>query len=139
LETCYLSFDRNSRAEAPDPQHFHALRNRIINFSNVEHLLRMPQDLSPVSQRLPSPAEQTSSADHRHTDTVQDEYSLDDWTSSDPPPHRFPAAPWTTLTSDDEAVSHLVSLFLAWLNPGWRFVEADIFLGMAKLCIYSFH
>ncbi|KAK4554506.1 hypothetical protein LTR86_008360 [Recurvomyces mirabilis] len=44
------------------------------------------------------------------------------------PPYMVPAAPWTSLTSDDEAVSHLVSLFLVWINPTWRFVDPDVFI-----------
>lgn len=39
-----------------------------------------------------------------------------------------PASPWTRLTSSDETVSHLVSLFLSYTNPFWRFVEDDLFL-----------
>ncbi|KAF2169515.1 hypothetical protein M409DRAFT_52055 [Zasmidium cellare ATCC 36951] len=44
------------------------------------------------------------------------------------PIHQVSARPWTAITTSDEAVSHLVSLFLAWMNPTWRFVEQDIFL-----------
>lgn len=43
------------------------------------------------------------------------------------PTHMVTANPWPTTTSDDEAVSHLVSLFLTWTNPSWRFVEEDPF------------
>jgi hypothetical protein len=46
----------------------------------------------------------------------------------DQPPFPVPAAPWTALTTDDEAVSHLVSLFIVWINPTWRFLETDLFL-----------
>jgi hypothetical protein len=50
-----------------------------------------------------------------------------------PSPHQVPATPWTTITESDEAVSHLVSLFLAWINPNWRFVEQDLFLHGERL------
>ena len=126
------------RVEAPDPQRFQLLRNRIVHFSHMENMLsQMPKQLSPVPLVLPNQAEQPSSAGIQSTIAMQDLYLQDGTESSDIPPHQVPAAPWTTLTSDDDAVSHLVSLFLAWLNPGWRFVEADIFLrGKAKLCTF---
>lgn len=38
------------------------------------------------------------------------------------------ASPWTQATNDDGAVSHLISLFLAFINPLYRFVEEDLFL-----------
>ncbi|GAB7352669.1 hypothetical protein MBLNU459_g3032t1 [Dothideomycetes sp. NU459] len=43
-------------------------------------------------------------------------------------PFRVPAAPWTCLTSDDELVSHLVSLFLVWVNASERLIEEDLFI-----------
>jgi hypothetical protein len=126
-------------AEVPDPQRFRVLCNRIVHFSYVEDmLLQMPKRLSPVSRISLDQVGQPSSAELSHTSAIQDGHLLDGMDSPDVPPHRVPAAPWTTLTSDDEAVSHLISLFLAWINPGWRFVEADIFLkGIAKLCTES--
>jgi len=127
------------RAEVPDPRRFRVLCNRIVHFSYVEDmLLQMPKRLSPMSRISLDQIGQPSSAAMHHTSTIQDGYLLDGTDSPDVPPHRVPAAPWTTLTSDDEAVSHLISLLLAWINPGWRFVEADIFLkGIAKLCTES--
>jgi len=126
------------KAEAPDPQRFQLLRNRIVHFSYVENIVsRLPEQLSPVPRMFLDQAEQPSSAGAQPTIAMRDVYPQDGTESSDIPPHQVPAAPWTTLTSDDDAVSHLVSLFLAWLNPGWRFVEADIFLrGKAKLCTF---
>ena len=53
---------------------------------------------------------------------------LDSDGSHDGPLFFVPASPWTNVTDDDDAVSHLVSLFLAMLNPMWRFVEEDLFL-----------
>ena len=126
------------KAEAPNPQRFQLLRNRIVHFSYLENMLsRMPKQLRPLTRVLLDQVEQPSSAEFQPTIAMLEEYPEVGTDSSDVPPHRVPAAPWTTLTSDDDAVSHLVSLFLAWLNPGWRFVEADIFLrGKAKLCTF---
>lgn len=124
------------RAEVPDPQRFRVFCNRIVHFSYLENmLLQMPRRLSPVSRISLAQVGQPSSAVIQHANAVQDGYLLDGMDSPDVPPYRVLAAPWTTLTSDDEAVSHLISLFLAWINPGWRFVEADIFLkGIPNLC-----
>lgn len=126
------------KAEAPDPQRFRLLRNRIVHFSYVENmLLRLPEQLSPVPRVSLDQAEQPSSANAQSTIAMRDVYPQDGTENPDIAPHQVPSAPWTTLTSDDDAVSHLVSLFLAWLNPGWRFVEADIFLrGKVKLCTF---
>lgn len=43
------------------------------------------------------------------------------------PLYWVPASPWLPGTSDQEA-SHLISLFLCFLNHTWRFVETDLFL-----------
>ena len=43
------------------------------------------------------------------------------------PPFKVPAKPWTNL-ADDELVSHLISIFLEWINPCWRAVEQDLFV-----------
>jgi hypothetical protein len=127
---------RSPKAEPPDPQRFEMLCNRIVHFSYMENMLHTPKRLSPVSRGLLNHADQPSGADTYSTIAIQDEYSRDGADNSDDvPPHRVPAVPWTTITPDDGAVSHLVSLFLAWINPGWRYVEADIFLkGTPKLC-----
>ena len=39
-----------------------------------------------------------------------------------------PAQPWTNLTTDDDFVSHLVTIFLNYCNVYWRYVEEDLFL-----------
>lgn len=123
------------RAEVPDPQCFRLLCNRTVHLSYMENMLRSSKRLGIVPREFLDQAEQPSSAATHNTITMQDEYPGDDWDSLDVPPHQVPAAPWTTLSSDDDAVSHLISLFLAWNNPGWRYVEADLFLkGIPKLC-----
>lgn len=43
------------------------------------------------------------------------------------PPYRLRASPWTQLATD-RTVSHLVCLFLALVNPYWRFVEDELFV-----------
>lgn len=46
----------------------------------------------------------------------------------DSAPQKLPAAPWTTVTGDDDLVSHLVSLYLSWDWPIHAFFDADVFL-----------
>lgn len=47
--------------------------------------------------------------------------------SHDGPRFWVPASRWTNLTSDDKVVSHLVSIYLTWMAPYWRWVEEDLF------------
>lgn len=42
------------------------------------------------------------------------------------------AKPWTTVTEDDDLVSHLVSLYLAWDYPIHAFLDANVFVKYMK-------
>lgn len=113
----------------PDLRDYEGIRHGIVRLSYVEGLLRTSQraerTLSPLM--LDQAAERPSNGSQAAlTPTVQGQ--RDHIGIIDSPPHQVPAAPWTRLTTDDDAVSHLISLFLAWTNPTWRFVEADLFL-----------
>jgi hypothetical protein len=44
------------------------------------------------------------------------------------PLFKVPAKPWTRLTDDDDLVSHLISLYLEWVNPFFRVLEEDLFI-----------
>jgi hypothetical protein len=44
------------------------------------------------------------------------------------PLYKVPAKPWTRLTDDDDLVSHLISLYLEWVNPFFRVLEEDLFI-----------
>ncbi|KAL1855019.1 hypothetical protein Plec18170_004433 [Paecilomyces lecythidis] len=46
----------------------------------------------------------------------------------DSPPFRVPAKPWTTVTDDDEIVSHLVSLYFTWDYPFYAFLDSEVFV-----------
>lgn len=46
----------------------------------------------------------------------------------DSPPFRVPAKPWTTVTDDDEIVSHLVSLYFTWDYPFYAFLDSEVFI-----------
>lgn len=106
---------------------FDTLCNRIVHFSYLDNVLRGSHRLNTIPHLLLNRAEQSSSADARDTVAMQDEYLRGGSDISKVPPYQVTAHPWTTLTTDNDAVSHLISLFLVWINPTWRFVEADIF------------
>ncbi|OKL57428.1 hypothetical protein UA08_07042 [Talaromyces atroroseus] len=47
---------------------------------------------------------------------------------SDIPIFKVPAKPWTTVTDDDDLVSHLVSLWFTWSNPFENYVHRESFI-----------
>lgn len=46
----------------------------------------------------------------------------------DEAPCKVRAAPWTTVTQDDDLVSHLVSLYFTWDYPFYSFLDREVFL-----------
>ncbi|KAJ9661394.1 hypothetical protein H2198_001962 [Neophaeococcomyces mojaviensis] len=44
------------------------------------------------------------------------------------PPIQVPAKPWTSVTDDDDFVSHLMSLWFTWAHPWWQWVDKVLFL-----------
>lgn len=42
------------------------------------------------------------------------------------------AAPWVTITDNNELVSHLMSLYLTWDHPVWHLFDFDIFIDAMK-------
>jgi hypothetical protein len=44
------------------------------------------------------------------------------------PPTQVPAKPWTTVTDDDDLVSHLISLWFTWAHQWWHWVDKVLFL-----------
>lgn len=85
-----------------------ALRDQIVTVEFVDIFLR--------DHHLTSPAHQTLMLRSQ----VNGSYTGPDlW---------VPALPWTPLLRDDAAFSHLVSLFLTYVNPFYRFLEEDLFV-----------
>ncbi|KAJ5577990.1 uncharacterized protein N7459_006954 [Penicillium hispanicum] len=41
---------------------------------------------------------------------------------------RVPAHPWTSVTDDDEFVSHLISLWFTWSHPFLNWIDRDLFI-----------
>ncbi|KAF2718636.1 hypothetical protein K431DRAFT_287518 [Polychaeton citri CBS 116435] len=125
-----ITLDPSTKVRLPRPQDFFELRNRIVQIQFVEKLLQRSYTPSTgLHPLLLGSAPALSRGDAQSGVGVQSDLLIhDDMGRDDHPPHHVPAAPWTTITASDEAVSHLVSLFLAWINPTWRFVEQDLFL-----------
>lgn len=46
----------------------------------------------------------------------------------DDAPFKVPARPWTSVTEDDDLVSHLVSLYFTWDYPFYSFLDCDVFI-----------
>lgn len=46
----------------------------------------------------------------------------------DRPPYRVPAAPWTTITRDNDLVSHLISTYCIWYHPAYPCLVRDLFI-----------
>ena len=44
------------------------------------------------------------------------------------PPIQVPARPWTTVTDDDDFVSHLMSLWITWVHPWWHWLDEKQFI-----------
>ncbi|KAI5371147.1 hypothetical protein Slin15195_G020190 [Septoria linicola] len=101
----------SSRQFVLDVQDFHMFRHRIVELPRLEPLLARATLLQYPPSRQPV-----------------DQGSGGAWDYDDTPPYSVPARPWINITADDEAISHLVSVFFAWINPTWRFVEQDLFL-----------
>ncbi|PWY86774.1 hypothetical protein BO70DRAFT_333218 [Aspergillus heteromorphus CBS 117.55] len=47
---------------------------------------------------------------------------------SDMPPFQVPARPWTNVVSDNDFVSHLISLWFTWSHPFRNWIDKDLFV-----------
>lgn len=123
-----LTLDPFTRITLPLPEEWSIFRNRIMHLSYVRVTARQLQlEPKPPPPLPPAP----DATDHPRLALLEPERRLSGahvLDGVDKPPYRVPAAPWTTVTTSDDAVSHLVSLFFSWINPAWRFVEQDLFL-----------
>lgn len=43
-------------------------------------------------------------------------------------PIKVPAYPWTSVTSSDDLVSHLISIWFTWIHPWWQWIDKSLFL-----------
>lgn len=127
----FLTLDSSRVEDLPRLDDFQALRNRIVRVPDVGMLLKQSES-SKMKQPgliLDQAARSLDASGRSEQGMSSDAVARVERVSRDQdPPLQVPAAPWTTLTASDEAVSHFVSLFFAWINPTWRFVEQDLFL-----------
>lgn len=47
---------------------------------------------------------------------------------TDIPPIQVPASPWTDVTDDDNAVSHLVSVYFTWSHHAYASLDREVFV-----------
>lgn len=47
---------------------------------------------------------------------------------TDTPIYRVPAKPWTSVTDDDDLVSHLISIWCTWSHPWFHWINRDLFI-----------
>ena len=93
---------------------YRPLRDRIVTLDTMREMLATA---NPERRSMQERVGRESSGQHRVPDGA---YSG--------PTFWVPASPWTTLTANDDAVSHLVTIFLTYINPYSRCVEEDLFL-----------
>lgn len=87
------------------PAKFDNFRNRVIDAETIRRTIESDE----VSPRVDA-------------GTGQSDITLDS------PIHDVPAEPWTLVTSNNLFISRLISVFLSYINPYWRYVEDDLFL-----------
>ena len=93
---------------------------RTSDDAAVQALLQLVRDGAPVAdvvQRAKAMLKHDGTrTSHRVRRTI-----LDIATLIDDPPIRDPAKPWTEVTSDDSAVSHLISMYFTWHHWALQF------------------
>ncbi|BCR85993.1 Zn(II)2Cys6 transcription factor [Aspergillus chevalieri] len=84
-----------------------------------EELERMPEVVETQNHLARIPKEESYARPRRYVMAIQ--------RLADIPIYRVPAKPWTTVT-DDDLVSHLISIWLTWSHPWFRWVNRDLFI-----------
>lgn len=85
-----------------------------------EELERMPEVVETQNHLARIPKEESYARPRRCVMAIQ--------RLADIPIYRVPAKPWTTVTDDDNLVSHLISIWLTWSHPWFRWVNRDLFI-----------
>lgn len=131
VEFISSSIASSGSATLPNAAIFRQLRGQKTDLDSLRGLLGypVPQRRIAVSDLLNN--ERDSVLHMEHIKSIKERPSTTQQRRNDQdpePPCKVPANPWTTLTTDDSLVSHLVSIFLEWVNPSWRLVEEDLFV-----------
>ncbi|KAK5053935.1 hypothetical protein LTR84_001897 [Exophiala bonariae] len=96
------------------------------SLQDLVHLIRTERPLDNVveqAKRILARNELRSKSRYRLRQAVLRIASL-----VDEPPYRVPAQPWTTVINDDEAVSHLISVYFTWHHHGYPSVDERCFM-----------
>ena len=101
-----------SNASLPEIQHY-------LNHQVPEVELALMPELIEVSHEV----QRLQDADSRSVRRILDAKRL-----SDQPLFQVPAKPWTSVVSDNDFVSHLVSLWLTWSHPFSNWVDRGQFV-----------
>lgn len=116
LHAACVVVDPASRITLPSEEMYRPFQDRILSLERLCSML----DVSGANESLHLGSKQRRLSDH-DIDILSGAYSG--------PVFWVPTHPWTKTMDNNNAISHLVSLFLTMLNPYWRFVEEDLFLG----------
>ncbi|KAI4723345.1 hypothetical protein E4T48_00472 [Aureobasidium sp. EXF-10727] len=123
------SIARAPGTEVPSAALLRQLRGKQTDLNGFRNLLGYPQppppqrriaisDLLSDQASVPSETGSCSSAEDVEDDSKEPRE----------PPVKVPAKPWTVITDDDDLVSHLISLYLEYVNPFFRALEDDLFV-----------
>ncbi|KAK4495298.1 hypothetical protein PRZ48_013628 [Zasmidium cellare] len=105
-EQWLLQQDTTTKLDLPSREALKPLRDTIVSLEALTGLIANSN--SSIPRAIP----------YNALDEVEEEQPLF-W---------IPAQKWTTIEISDWAMSHLVSVFLVFLNPYFRYVEQDLFL-----------
>lgn len=109
--------------------------NRLLTEEDSDNELRLMAPLDIRIRRASafdtvSPPEETQHLEPpKSTKATLDPYARVSLESlCDIPLFRVPAKPWTTVTGDNDFVSHLMSLYFTWEHPCTQFIDQRAFL-----------
>ncbi|KAI5276267.1 hypothetical protein E4T47_00937 [Aureobasidium subglaciale] len=124
-----LTVVKNPNAQVPTAALLRQLRGQQTDLKGLRSLLGYAQPASTqrriaISDLLSDQGSPASESGSSRSESLETENSK----ISSEPPYRLPAKPWTTLTDDDDLVTHLVSLYMEWVNPFFRPLEEDLFV-----------
>lgn len=91
----------------------------------ASNFTKPPSAIDHEEERSKSSTRQQSPLSHQVRLPSSIQYFLRPWIS-------VPAKPWTTITDDDELVSHLVSLWFTWRHWCYPFIERDGFVSAMR-------
>ena len=96
---------------------------------SIQKLIHLIKDDAPLDELISHTRHVMSeNHDRQKSQNQWRQTVLDIATLIDTPPIRVPAQPWTTVTQNDNDVSHLISIYFTWQNFGYPSVDQDVFV-----------